>query len=412
MQQLFFMLTLLVSQTNETASPVATNSIQTPAASESLQAFRPPAGTTVEPKLFLEPNDKAPILRQLQSTDRIVYLRTRENWYEVDLKTQEGLEFRGWLKGSKPVERELPAASEIPKAFEKKPTQTEDPFKVKGVTWFWSDDAKHWGALRFGMGMQNIFYRLKGDVTDSTTGAVTRGQTIRPGYNFFGWHLYFQPEFIPLETKLWGKTLMGILRANYEFGLHRVSFSNPFVEEPGVAGKAYSILTNLFEIEGLARYRAGEFKRGFLQFGLGLGFLYYETSPDLEPVPNIAGAVNPGQVIFADTGLTALTIPVEVWFQFLDHFYVQPRVSLFLMPEFRSSASGTPGLKASGLPLSLEGTFGYQWSDSWALEAGGRFLSAKGSGDASSSTRLGNTYANGNVDMSYWRGSIGLRWAY
>lgn len=363
-----------------------------------LQPLRPPAGTTLSRSLRIAPNDLAPSLRELADTDLVSYLRTEGPWYEVDVRSKEGLEFRGWLKGVLPTERTPPVIS--PAAPIQKVEQP-NPLNVEGVTWFWQPEAKEHGAFRLTTGFQKISYTLNGNVNGTK-------QAVPPGYDFMGWSLGVAAEFIPLQTRLFNRVFFPVIRGNYSYGLHRVSFSNPFPNVPEVAGKAYQISTNSYSLEGVARLRVFEFKGGYFQFGLGLGFLYYEVQPDLDPIQG--GNFN-GQVIFLDTAFSSLTVPFEIYVRAFDDFYLEPRITLCALPNLSENASGTPGMKTEGMPLQIELNVGYFLSSRWALELESEFLSLKGQ-SSGTATRLGTTYSDGEMDLSYQRYIVGLRYHF
>jgi len=317
----------------------------------------------------------------------------------VDVRSKEGLDFRGWLKGSLAVERSLPPAPT--QAARTQKVEGPNPLDVKGITWFWSPKAKEHGLIRLNTGFQSIGYTLTGNVAGTS-------RSIPPGYNFLGWGLGLVAEFIPLQTTVYERSLYPVIRGGYSFGLHRVSFSNPFPNVPEVAGKAYQLSTNSYSLEGLTRYRAAEFQGGFLQIGLGVGFLYHEVQPDLDPIQG--GSYN-GEVVFLDTSFSSLTIPFEIYVRAFDDYYFEPRVSWLAMPSISQDASGATGMKAGGLPFQIQMTFGYLLSELWSVEAEAEYLFLSGS-STGTTTRLGTTYTDGKIDLSYQRYVMGLRYRF
>jgi len=396
----FLFLLGLLAQPEATNSLTATNTLTAPIPSGGLQPLRPPAGTTLQRSLRISPHDGAPSLREIQSTDRVVYLRTQGPWYEVDLRTAEGLEYRGWLKGELPVERTPPPP---PPPMAQKP-EMPNPLLSDEIIWFWDKRADSFGSLKFSSGFQNIQYSLSG--LDNTGSRIN----VPPGYNFFGWNFSLAGEFIPLQTNLLSRLLYPVIRGTYSFGFHRVSFSNPFPTVPEVAGKGYQINTNTYSIEGLTRFQALRFARGDLTIGLGIGFYFHEMAPDLEPIDGGAFA---GQVVFSDTTFSSLTIPLEFRVRFLERFFVEPRVWYFVTPDFGDNASGTPDIKSSGLPIRASFTGGWNFAGHWWVEGDVDYFTAKGkSSSTTSTTRLGTAFTKGEVDMTFQKYTLGLKYEW
>jgi len=368
-----------------------------------LNSLRPPAGTSLSRSLKAQPNDQATELRQLKDSDRVNYLRTDTDWYEVDVHTAEGLDFRGWLKGSLPQERKLLEAQPI-KSLEEKPTGP-NPLDSKSITWFWDNKNQDRGSLRLLLGAQNLSFELSGLNSSGDR------QGIAPGYDFFGLGLNFGGEFIPLQTKILGRAFQAVLRGDFEYGLHRVSFSNPFPQIPEIAGQGYEISSQMWSIEGLGRMLLKEFDRGSFEFGLGLGFLYYAISPDLSPVQ---GGVYDGQLVFFDNVVSALTIPVEFRFKFLDKFSIQPRFRVLLLSNYSENvANQSAKSEISGFPLLASGTFGWEINKHWSLESDLEYIKINSS-DKSDTTddRFGVQYTKGQSSFNSLRMLAGLRWKF
>lgn len=365
---------------------------------EGLTPFQPPEGTPLLPSLRLSPDDSAIEIRQIKETDRVQYLRSMGHWYEVDLLTTEGLRFRGWAKGTLADERKTPQPSPSPTQASQTPA---DPLAVKGLTWFWAPEATERGSLRLHLGFQNLFFQLKG------TTSAGDGQSVPPGYNFNGMGLLVSGELIPLMTTALNRKLFPVLRLDYLFGFHRVSFSNPFPQIPEVAGKGYEVQTQAFRIEGLTRFRAFEQQRGYIQFGFGLGFYYHTVAPDLSPVQ---GGLYNGQLVFYDNTISSISIPIEITWHFLDTFYVIPKYYYLANPKVSESAAQTDGLKISGMPLAFSFTTGWQLSKHWALEAELDWLDVGTKGGSGS--RFGVDYTNGVTDIESRRFMGGVRYQF
>ncbi len=377
-------------ETPQTASPL-------PPVTQQWQSYRPPEGTSLNRSLRSSPSEEAPVLRLLLETDRITYLRTEGLWYEVDLKTAEGLEFKGWVKGTLPSERVAPTPPPPPTER----AQGPNPLNTKGIVWFWQPEATDVAHLTFGTGIQNIDFSMAGRTASGTAVSVP------PQYSFNGWNLGLKSEFFVLATQVKEFKLKSLLRAQYSYGFYSVSFAGAFSQIPEiaeVAGAGYQINTHLFSFEGLTRMRVTSWARKNFdtEIGLGLGFFYYDVAPDLDA---LEGATYTGQLIFTDTTFSAVMIPIEFKFDLYQDYYVEPKFAVFLMPSLSANANWAPGLKSTGFPIRYALTLGWHFTKLIDFEVDTEMLSLQGKvpDSGADQSRLGTTYREATVDLSYIR---------
>ena len=360
-----------------------------------LTPLRPEQNSLVGLDLRSEPSDQAPSVKTIGSDDQITFLRSQGPWYEIDLKSTEGLEFRGWVKADLASARRLPEPAPIvQKTKELKPLTSEK------FVFFWDKRVKERGSLKISSGLQQISYSLSGVV------AGGERQNISPGYNFYGGHFALEGEFVPMTLALGSSLeLSPTIRGSYAYGLHRVSFSNPFTDVPEISGQAYSIDTHSFLIEGFGSLNR-TFSESFrLQLKPGLGYFYHEVSPDLDPIPGGS------ELVFVEQVTTALTLPVELSAQFLSRFYASLLFRPLVFTSFKETPEVSPKIKLSGFSWMAGSLLGWRLRQAFALELGINLmdLKAKGSGAAS---RLGNDFEDGEVKTKLRKAHLGIRWIF
>jgi len=360
-----------------------------------LTPLRPEQNSLVGSDLRSEPSDQATSLKKIALDDQITFLRSQGPWYEVDLKSAEGLEFRGWVKADLAAARRL--AEPVPIVQK---TKEVKPLTSERYVLFWDKRAKERGSLKVSSGLQQISYSLSGVVSGG------QRQNISPGYDFYGGHFALEGEFRPVTFALGSSLeLNPMIRGSYAYGLHRVSFSNPFTDVPEISGQAYSIDTHSFLVEGY-----GSLSRAFsdslkLLLKPGLGFFYHEVSPDLDPIPGGS------ELVFVEQVTTALTLPVELSAQFVSTFYSSLLFRPLLFRSFRETPEVSPNIKLSGFSWMASALVGWRFNQAFALELGADLmdLKAKGSGSAS---RLGKNFQDGEVKTKLRKAHLGIRWIF
>jgi hypothetical protein len=360
-----------------------------------LAPFQPPADSPTGKELRVQPNSSAVSIRQVRSDDQVTYLRSQGPWYEIEVKTVEGLTFRGWIQGELATARRLPEPSPVVAQKEQPKPITSQRFVM-----FWDKRAHSRGSLKLSVGPQQSIYSLSG-----ITGGSNRSN-ISPGYNFLGGHFGLDGEFIPLSTTLGkGFSLSPLIRASYAYGLHRVAFGNPFIDVPEVSGQAYSIDTNTYQLETIARVSRKVGSALEVAFGLGAGFIFHEVAPDLDPIPGS------DELIFVEQSTSGLIIPLEVSAKIKSTYTVALTAKPILVSSFKETPEVTPDPKLSSTPWILQSVIGWQWSQRFELELAVQWLDLKASGNGSA-TRLGENFEDGQISTSFRKADLGIRWHF
>jgi hypothetical protein len=265
---------------------------------------------------------------------------------------------------------------------------------------FWDKRAVSRGSLKLAVGPQQSIYSLSGIVSGGSR------EKISPGYNFLGGHFGLEADFIPLSTSIGqGFSFSPIICASYAYGLHRVAFGNPFADVPEVSGQAYSIDTNTYQIEAIARISRKMSSVLELSFGVGAGFVFHEVAPDLDP---ISGS---NELIFVEQTTSGLMIPVEVSVKIQSRYSLSLGAKPILLSSFRETPEVTPNPEFSTLPWILQSTFGWQYSQRFGLELSVQWLDLKASG-SEAAVRLGENFDDGEINTSFRKADLGIRWSF
>ncbi len=341
------------------------------------------------------PSEDAVTLRTLTNSDRILYLRTQNDWYEVDVWTEDGLRFRGWLKGNLPLERQPPPH------VERRPDVSKlDPLRSEKYFWFWTGKLKETSFFKFNLGMVNIAYDLTGIQNSSRTNIFS--------YAFNGLSAGVDGTLRILEIPFFNRLFYWDANVSYAFGFFRLGFDNPYPEAPEVAGKGYEILTHTYAIDSLAHVEINKWKDGEFSTGLGLGFFHHEVAPDLEPLTQAPYA---GQSIFINSSFSSTAIPIKIKARFFEDWRLQILYKYFLFPGLSEEATFTPNLSSSGFPLYFQTDIHCALGDHWGLSFAAEYFNVDGKGTGSSQ-RLDKTYSDGNLNLSFYRALLGVHLRY
>lgn len=339
-----------------------------------LQPLRPPKGATVSRHLRSEPSENAPLLRQLQPTDKLQLLRNQGEWYEVEVKTQEGLEFLGWTKSKRPTERTPPPPPPIPSQAG---TTSLKPIESENFDWFWSQNLRETWRFSLGIGYQNIQYLQSGIY--ASTGL--RGEVY--DFNLNGIAIKLDTELNILETPLFSKPFFWTLGTKYIFSLYQIKLSNTF-PIAGLQGSAYSITTNTIDLASTAKmslFEQGD--KSLFKLGLGAGYIFYEFGPDLAAVD---GGTFDGKFVFTDFNFYGITVPLILESNVQDWLHLQLRFLPIFLAQLDEKPSNTSGdnLKASGFPWTSSFSATYFWNPNWGvnLDINYLFIDGKNTGVA------------------------------
>jgi hypothetical protein len=358
-------------------------SAQTPA----LEALKPEQ--SLSGFLHTGPSEETPKFRELQPTDQIRILRNEGEWYEVDVTSEKGVDFRGWVKGGLPTERKKPTLGE-----EQLKAEKLNPLKSDRYLWFWSGEVEETARLGLLFGTENINYSPKG----TPAGAVEKVS----GYNFWGFSLGAEASLTLLETQIYRKEFRWLLDGNYQYGFFQVAFGNSPALPGDIQGASYRIHSQKFQIESKGEFRLTRWNRGFLRAKFGGGYLSYDDSPDLR-------RTSQGNVVFTQMSLTGLTTPLEFEAQFANNY----RGGLYFTPLWLPTVSESPDasaindLKSSGLNWMTRVFFQYRWTERFSLQAQGEYFkgSAKHPGR---SRRINADFDDVKIDLTSLRMMAGV----
>ncbi len=310
-------------------------------------------------RLHTAPDEKSPSFREIQSTDQLKVLRNEGEWFEVDVRSEKGIEFRGWVRGGLPAERQAPSNLE-----ERLKPAKADPLRSDRYFWFWSGDVEETARLSLYLGTESINFQPKG----TPTGAV---RTIS-GYNFFGFSLGGEGSLTILESTLFNREFRWLLNGNYYYSLFQVAFGNSPALPGEIQGASYRIQTHKFQIESLAEIRAFRWKQGFMRFRLGPGYTAFDDSPDLK-------RTNRGNVVFTQLGFSGLSSPIEVETQFANNFRITANFTPLWLTQVSENpdASASGDLKHSGMTWLAKLKFQWRWARNWSLDGHGEYFTGK-----------------------------------
>lgn len=360
-------------------------------AEEALTPLKP--GQALQRELRVSPSLESPVLRSLSDEDQIIVLRSYQDWYEVDVTTTQGLEFRGWVRGGLPKEKQKKPA--IKSAVEIEAKKKTNPLRSTRYRWFWTGKAEETFSLLLGVGYQGINYDPSG-VPDGSTDRVNI-----PGYNFGGFELDVDVDFVILETKFANRSFRWLWSTDYRWGNFQVRFASNF-SAGEVAGSAYSIITQRLLYENRVDYRVLRFKGGFFRPSFGLGLFYFEVAPELR-------RTNQDNVIFTELQSFGMLTSLGFDLHFLEDYRVHLGGGTVLLQSLSETPKeGTETLESSGVPILVRGSFGYQLSDRWSTELRADYFQFSGK-QAGASRRIDTNYTDLKFDFSSLSVSAGAR---
>jgi hypothetical protein len=350
-------------------------------------------------ELRVSPSEKSLMLRTVQPTDKVKYLRSEGEWYEVDIESKDAQIFRGWLKGSLPLEK-IPQAPV--KAAEPQRVERTSPLTSEKFLWFWTGKISDKGQVQLGVGLGNITYKLEGTLASGNSSTIYQ-------YDFLGFTLDTFIRYNLLEYPFGSKyKLSWGLGGGYTYGLFRLTFSPDFTIGE-LRGKGYTVTTNTYDFDMLFRFHFQP-PQGKVHFDIGIGptFYYYEVAPDLEENQSFKQAVF-GDLTVQGLGLPSVALNVQA--KKLGHFGLRV-VPLLLLADISEDAVVNPPFDVSGFPPTLfQLLLGYPFATHWMLSGRGDyfFAEAKSTG---AGTRVGRDYTDGKVSLGMIRGSVGIRYVF
>lgn len=367
---------------------------QTP---EALRAFQPQKWIS---DLKSEPRDDAPNLRKLQPEDQIHVLRSQGLWYEVDLVTNSGLEFRGWIKGDLPQEL-MPGENKV--SITNVMKEEESPLKSKRFRWFWDRAWDERAYFNFQPGVQILKHNITGvDPSDK--------DVVIPGYNFTGLHLETATAFYLMKTQIKRLPIKWSLELDYAFGFFQVRFASNF-NPIDVAGDAYRIQTHRLQLDSWIETKFNIKSSFSLEPGISLGYFFFEDAPDLKRTTN-------GDLIFTQIGMSALSLGIRNRFGWKDKVFITPRWNFFFLSDFKEYPNLYVGPRSSensvaknGSPLFFQILGEYRWTKSWStiLDLSYLQLFAKHKGP---SRRIDVIYTDVEMELRQLKASLGLQFRY
>jgi len=369
-----------------------------PDQSKALEALHPDSnfGKT----LHIQPSDDSSALRDVQATDRIDILRSEGEWYEVDLRTQEGIEFRGWLRGGLPTQRQAP---QLPPATPKQAKKELKPLQSKTINWFWSGmDGDH-GSISFVAGFQQLKYFLTGlqDINSVST------RVTAPGYDFAGVDLGMLARFNVMEAPILNRKLRWYFDLRYNYGFLSVTFGNNSLGTgqsvpPELEGTAYRITThNLKALTGTS-WQFATWSGGDLSGHICAGIFYLESAPDLRRTDS-------SQIVFTQISLSSFLQRTGLEIKFMDRMALGAGLGLILLPSFSEDpkSAGAASFESTGLPYLIDGNFQFWLSKTWSVLLMGELLQTKAK-QSGTSSRLGSDYEDLIAELSYYKFLAGI----
>lgn len=352
-----------------------------------LDPLKPEQG--LQGSLHTLPDSNSPKFREIAPTDRVVILRSQGEWYEVDVTSATGLEFRGWVRGGLAPERIAPV-----KSVESFKPAKANPLKSDRFLWFWSGEIEEKAELAFLLGTESLRYKPTG----TPLGPVTRIS----GYNFWGLSFGGNAQLTLLETQFWNREFRWLLKGNYHYALFQVAFGNS-PDLPGeIQGASYRIQTHKFEILSMAELRPFVWSGGFLRTRMGAGYLSIDDSPDLR-------RTNRGNVVFSQIGFSGIVSPVEFEAQFAERYRGLLSFSPVWLPSVTESpdASATNDLKTTGLHWLAKVYLQYRINHSLSVQGGAEYFSGKAK-HPGESRRIDQLFEDVKIDFTSMRLVAGL----
>jgi len=337
--------------------------------------------TALSGYLRTQPDDQSPAFRELQATDKVRILRSEGAWYEVDVTSEKGIDFRGWVKGELAPERKvIENPSEVMKAPKLNPLRSDRFF------WFWSGDVEETAQISLFLGAENLNYKPKG----TPTGAV---KSIS-GYNFFGFSLGGEASLTILETEMLRREFRWIVDGAYHYGFFQVAFGNSPSLPGEIQGVSYRIHTQQFEIATKAEWRVSTWNQGFLRARIGAGYALYDDSPDLKRTSR-------GNVVFSQISFSGIISPIELETQFKNNYRILVGFTPLWLPSVSENpdASATGNLKPDGLMWKAKTRFQYRVSPLVSLDAGADYFSGSAK-HPGTSRRIDSDFTNVKIKAS------------
>ncbi|TVQ80022.1 MAG: hypothetical protein EA369_03445 [Bradymonadales bacterium] len=339
--------------------------------------------------LRLEPSETATAIRRLRESDTIRILRSQGEWYELELESEEGVVFRGWVKASLAPER---LAAEAPKMAEldSRP-EALDYFLDRRLRWFWSPRMKRALTLEFGLGLQN--QRTQWDGNDPSL--------LNPASNQLnGLDLQASAKLQILEYEF-GPGTWGLgSQFRYHLGFYQVNFPPGEVIPPELRGQAYQQLTHQLQAD-LFKSFVNSISRLRLRLEAGVGIFFHESSPD-------AKSVVEGQPVFTRLEFFSPMIRLGAGLEFSDRWSTMTETGLMLFSQWSETPSASANkLETTGFPIWLRIKTEYRWLD-WLgnyLSAEALLLKARQDGPSS---RGGITYDRVDLDLRPLRVTAGF----
>lgn len=353
-----------------------------PLHSQGLNPLKPQEG--LSGSLHIAPDELSAKFREIQAEDRVIVLRSQGEWYEIDLVTPKGVEFRGWVRGALAPERAQPRLPDETLRSDK-----IQPLQSEKYQWFWSGEAQETARLGLLLGTEHLRFSPQGKPAGSV-------KTIS-GYRFWGFSVGSAAQLNILETELWSKKLRWLLGAHYQYGFFQVAFGNSPALPVDVQGASYRIHTHQFRVESKAELRLLQWQRGYFNLKLGAGYLNFDDSPDLR-------RTDQGNVVFTQFSIAGLLTPLEAEAQWAQNY----RIGLSFSPLWLARATENPdasandSLKASGLSWIAKAFFEYQLSTHLSLSAQGDYLSAHAK-HPGRSRRINADFDNVKIDVTSLR---------
>lgn len=357
-----------------------------------LSPLKPPPGTTYSRELRVSPTADAAVLKEITLEDKVVFLRSDGVWYEVEVISKEGLNFRGWVKGELALERAAPIMQ--PSVAGTKSAE-KNPLESDRYLWLWSGRISDKGSIHLDLGMQKLQYKL--------TGLQSGSRNTIYKYDFSGLSTGLAFDLSLLQMTLWNRAAFWTFESAYHYGMYRLTLGPQF-EVAEVRGAGYQINTHTFSANSFFKYEIYSSANSYVRLALGLGFYMFDVSPDLNPVQNT--------LLFVETTTQGIAIPFKVEGKFAEDFMYSAGATAILGAGFSEDGTQSPGISADSIPLIFSGSFGYRWADHWSSDLTAEMMTAKGKGSSASSTRISQTYTDAKIDLSYLRAHANLKYHF
>lgn len=378
---------------------VSGDEIQSPQEPEALKALQP--SSTVSSELRYGPSENAPIVRNLQSSDRYKVLRSQGEWFEVDVLSESGLEFRGWIRGGLPLERQATPLPPEKKQLAK--TQKPSPLRSSQLRWLWFGEIENKGHVHLGLGLKNLKFTSTGlqDIGGSSE------RISAPGYDLMGLDIHLDTRLTLLETELYHKPMSWFAGISYEFGFFSVTFGGGSLNEQTaipteLEGVGYSVKThNLKALTG-ARYELRKWQDGSFSTELAAGLFYLESSPDLR-------RTDAGNVVFTKIQMMSPLLKLN----FDLHFKTKYQAQLgFGLPFFESFTEETGNaneaeFKTKSFSYLIDLKLAYKLSEKWSVFSKSEVFQSQLK-KAGTSLRINESYEELNAKFGYWKSILGI----